>query len=353
MKVLDIIKIQEEIDIVPSSTMGPDGNPAGFNVVDTDNNNRVLRTFSDAGEAEEFRDEARATQARAQQRVSGDKVEVDQSKKTGAFKRAFQGTWRERFSRAARSVNFLATVVGVAAVATTWREHQEYQEDLMFAHVYGDNQGNRLTSQQYIELSTRAYEQWVTATLVIAVPAFVTAIRAGGRAAARIVRALRGINVATSAAMAVGGPVGIAAGVVKFVLFEAAMWAAIWVLSSTERARSVIRWCIANEYEDGLAGIASNAQQFATSLGADASQVIGNVTGAAVSGVLDMFGAEEASQDAERALSDIRDLVGQRPDARARDVAAGDQLGGNDGGDAPAPETATGSQSMVPPPPSN
>ena len=220
MNVLEIIKIQEEIDIVPSSTMGPDGNPAGFNVVDTDNNNRVLRTFSDAGEAEEFRDEARATQARAQQRVSGDKVEVDQSKKTGAFKRAFQGTWRERFSRAARSVNFLATVVGVATVATTWREHQEYQEDLMFAHVYGDSQGNRLTSQQYIELSTRAYEQWVTATLVIAVPAFVTAIRAGGRAADRAIRALRGINVATSAAMAVGGPVGIAAGVVKFVLFE-------------------------------------------------------------------------------------------------------------------------------------
>lgn len=62
---MKVYEIFEGVEITPSATLGADGKPAGFNVIDTDNN-RTLRTFPDEGSAEEFRDQERARRTPAQ-----------------------------------------------------------------------------------------------------------------------------------------------------------------------------------------------------------------------------------------------------------------------------------------------
>ena len=62
---MKVYEIFEGVEITPSATLGADGKPAGFNVIDTDNN-RTIRTFPDAGSAEEFRDQERARRTPAQ-----------------------------------------------------------------------------------------------------------------------------------------------------------------------------------------------------------------------------------------------------------------------------------------------
>jgi hypothetical protein len=62
---MKVYEIFEAIEITPSATLGSDGKPAGFNVIDTDGN-RTLKTFPDAGSAEEFRDQERARRTPAQ-----------------------------------------------------------------------------------------------------------------------------------------------------------------------------------------------------------------------------------------------------------------------------------------------
>ena len=62
---MKVYEIFEGVEITPSATLGADGKPAGFNVIDTDNN-RTLRTFPDEGSAEEFRDQERARRSPAQ-----------------------------------------------------------------------------------------------------------------------------------------------------------------------------------------------------------------------------------------------------------------------------------------------
>ena len=62
---MKVYEIFEGVEITPSATLGSDGKPAGFNVIDTDNN-RTLRTFPDEGSAEEFRDQERARRTPAQ-----------------------------------------------------------------------------------------------------------------------------------------------------------------------------------------------------------------------------------------------------------------------------------------------
>jgi hypothetical protein len=62
---MKVYEIFETVEITPSATLGADGKPAGFNVIDTDNN-RTIRTFPDEGSAEEFRDQERARRTPAQ-----------------------------------------------------------------------------------------------------------------------------------------------------------------------------------------------------------------------------------------------------------------------------------------------
>jgi|13_taG_2_1085334.scaffolds.fasta_scaffold01184_11 hypothetical protein len=62
---MKVYEIFEAIEITPSATLGADGKPAGFNVIDTDNN-RTLKTFPDEGSAEEFRDQERTRRTPAQ-----------------------------------------------------------------------------------------------------------------------------------------------------------------------------------------------------------------------------------------------------------------------------------------------
>jgi hypothetical protein len=62
---MKVYEIFEAIEITPSTTLGADGKPAGFNVIDTDGN-KTLKTFPDAGSAEEFRDQERARRTPAQ-----------------------------------------------------------------------------------------------------------------------------------------------------------------------------------------------------------------------------------------------------------------------------------------------
>lgn len=62
---MKVYEIFEGVEITPSATLGADGKPAGFNVIDTDNN-RTLRTFPDEGSAEEYRDQERARRTPAQ-----------------------------------------------------------------------------------------------------------------------------------------------------------------------------------------------------------------------------------------------------------------------------------------------
>ena len=62
---MKVYEIFEGVEITPSATLGADGKPAGFNVIDTDNN-RTLKTFPDEGSAEEFRDQERARRTPAQ-----------------------------------------------------------------------------------------------------------------------------------------------------------------------------------------------------------------------------------------------------------------------------------------------
>lgn len=146
----------------------------------------------------------------------------------------------------------------------------------------------------------------------------VYALSAGGRTIAGLIRWARGLNFASSAAMFAGGPVGIALGLVKFILFELATWAAAYYISTSETAQRALMGVIWNWWG------ARFFQAFEVSAQAVAN--LDNIVEEAMNGNLPTQGqADAARRDAQR-------LVGLRPE----DIAQNYQDRNDPGGSVPA-----------------
>jgi hypothetical protein len=123
---MKVYEIFEGVEITPSATLGADGKPAGFNVIDTDNN-RTLRTFPDEGSAEEYRDQERARRTPAQ---STDDSNNRNNRNKPAQNKLSKDEIRKKnlrmFKRAGKASLWLLGLfqLGLGAVTTHNRIHQ-------------------------------------------------------------------------------------------------------------------------------------------------------------------------------------------------------------------------------------
>ena len=344
MKVLDVIALKEELDIRQVS--------GGFEVFDTDTGNRAPNTiiYPDEGSAETSRDRMRAAQsgnnrqqpANDQDSANRPANDQDNQSKRNQIKQTFKEKWGTRFVKLARFLKGLRAVTGTATILTMYDEHADRQAELLAVYLAGsDGAGNTLTEEEYLETSKREYETWL-ASLALVAGGALAQTAAVSRGARRILQFLRGINVATSTPMLVAGPWGAAAAIVKFVLFEAASWAAIWVLSRKESAEAVVAWLIYHEAGDSWKTLAGDIVEIGTEYGAAGAEFVGSNVGRLAAAGSDAAGLPELSQSIERSTSDIRRLVGARPDAVMRDQVAGDRTA--------EPTTNNPNSSMTPPP---
>jgi hypothetical protein len=326
MRILDIIALKEDLDIRQVS--------GGFEIFDTETGQRAPNSiiYPDEGSAETSRDRMRAAQPgnnRTTQpnnnQPSTNNNQPDTNQKRNQIKETFKQKWARRFTKLARLLRGIRGITGAAVIMTNYDEHVERQADLLAAHLVGDRNGNKLTEAQYLEASKREYETWL-ASMALVAGGSIAQTAAVTRGARRILQFLRGINVATSTPMLVAGPWGAAAAVVKFVLFEAASWAAIWVLSRRESAEAVVAWLIYHESAGIFEQLAGDIVEIATEYGAAGVEFTASNVGRLVAAGADAANQPGLARSIERSTSDIRRLVGARPDAVMRDQVAGDRV---------------------------
>ena len=345
MRVYDIIKLKEALDIRSVS--------GGFEIFDTENGRRAPGTiiYPDEGSAETTRDRIRAgtrpsngstvgpaatrgtppelddlnPRQQRQLRRSGSitiggetftKQEVDAHTERQRLNRnrstrdadASRGTpqttagsdgtnvrstFREKFRAVRRS---LGTAGGIVLTVAMWNEIEETMAALYQAHANGQI-SNR---QDYERAVASAFGAWVA----VAAPAAISVLSTGGRA---IVAALRRLNMASSVAMLAGGPLGVFAGVLKFVIWEAGTWVAAYYISNSEWAQKAVASMIFSRIGQTLFPIMD--------LGAQAVANVDNI----IDRVINPDTSQTAADREER---NVRRLAGGRTSLDPNDVAS-------------------------------
>jgi len=136
---MKVYEIFEGVEITPSATLGADGKPAGFNVIDTDNN-RTIRTFPDAGSAEEFRDQERARRTPAQTPNTDPEPNTNTKPKKPSFKKRKQEIIKiiNKYGRGSGWIlNFL---LAANAASSTWDAIYNYKYALQTSDCNKDEQ---------------------------------------------------------------------------------------------------------------------------------------------------------------------------------------------------------------------
>jgi hypothetical protein len=137
---------------------------------------------------------------------------------------------KSSFSTKFRAVRrSLGTAGSIVLTVAMWNEIEE-----TMAALYQERaNGNIPNEEDYNRAVASAFGAWVT----VALPAVISVLSTGGRA---IWAALRRLNMASSIAMIAGGPLGVFAGVIKFVIWEAGTWVAAYYVSNSEWAQKAV-----------------------------------------------------------------------------------------------------------------
>lgn len=161
------------------------------------------------------------------------------------------------------------------------------------------NESEALAAQAaYHAINERAYGTWCATIVIPLVIAEFRAVLATWRGAKRVLRWARSANLASSVAMSVGGPVGIAAGVVKWLIVEGLIWAVLYAIWTSDYIKDTFASWVATSW---LAG------QLAP-LMADIMQIHGNFIEQALEKSDEWVGWD--SSYLQNAAGDIRSTVG-------------------------------------------
>jgi hypothetical protein len=365
MNIFEIVSLNENVERVPGQNMWrviyPDEMGRTPDIMPTQEkaqaryDQEVERWRSTSAERQRQEREANQQRARnARERAKEAAQRAKRDTETPQARRETRQRWLRRFSRISRIGGAGGLVVVSSQMWETAMDQMMRNYRSYATGAYGDISLNAngelnnpleadLAFQSYSIAQERYFGAWA-ATVVL--PALIIELRllfATVRQGMRFIRWIRGINIATTAATAAGGPT-IVAGIIKFILVEGAMWAVLLYLMNSESAR---RW-IANIVVTNWLG--AQISEAAT----DILQLHAN----ALSGIVSTIGdaMEWDTQEIQNNLSDVQDLAGlSDADARDRvlqtDAAQGGQtphgeFRGVDNPDAVSPTTTSGSNPL-------
>lgn len=243
MNIFEIISLNENIERVPGQNL--------WRVIYPDDMDRVpdiLPTQEKAQarydqEVEQWNNSSR--QRRQQEREANRqraRNQRDRERQAREQARRQTGTPQQRNelkSRLARNISRSRKIIRLAGVlGVSYASYQEAADNMVDA--YGSFAAGDIDLATYEAMQRRYFGQWAM-TLVI--PQLLVAIRASVatiRAAIRYLTPIRAANLTSSVAMAAGGPVGILLGIIKFVLIEGGIWAAAYLLTTSERVQNAL-----------------------------------------------------------------------------------------------------------------
>ena len=221
-----------EMNRIPDVVTGQDAAEARYrNEVERWNN-------SSADRRREERERNREQQRRQKEREREDKRRAKAQANTPEKRQQLKDQWKRRLRRG-RFVAFAAGTLGLA-----WTVYDEAIDQSVDA--YGSYANDQINYETYLGIQKNI---WETFAFTLVLPQLITLVRAavmaGSAAARRFMTGIRAANLSSSVAMSTTGPIGIALGVVKYLLVEAFMWAAIYLITSSEKVQQTLaKWMV-------------------------------------------------------------------------------------------------------------
>lgn len=311
MRVYDIISVNEELDIRPSTILGADGKPSGFEVFDTDNPKQPLQKFigpGSDGKAEEFRDaenaKRRGVSSGSKKPTPKQKVPAKSSTIGKITQAAAETTVGTIVRRSFKGLMIFGRAIAFSQLPGHIDTYQGMQANIYYKHQQAIERGeDKNTARDQFDAESRAaFGQWVANSAIV--PNAVALIVAGAKAGTAFVAKIRAANAASTAATALTGP-GIIVGIVKWVMVEGAIQAVSWALSREAVAYAVFNYFLKSSHDEMMKGLYAAA---------DFGQMVGSSIGSL------------GSDDTSAALRDVQTAMKMRPMDDASKTSIGQQV---------------------------
>lgn len=326
MRVYDIISVNEALDIRPSTILGADGKPSGFEVFDTDNPKQPLQKFTGPGsdgKAEQFRDAENAKRRGVSSGPKSNNVPLKDKTPTPKNKTIAQKAVGVAVKTGFRNLLRVGRVIGFSQLPRHVEDYQIMQINLYAQYLKAKEDGMDplAAKQQFEALSKAAFGQWVLSSAIIPLGAelIVRSAKAGIKGTSNLVKSIRAANTGTTVAAAATG-VGLLPGVIKFILVEGAIWAVSYALASEAVAKTVFKYFVGSSYDASIQLLYQSA----------------NLGQAAGSGIANLVGDAET----KAAWRDVKNAMKMDP----MDTASGQAIGNQQDVDA-APRSGSSSLS--------
>jgi len=367
MNIFEIVSLNENVERVPGQNMWriiyPEEMGRTPDIMPTQEkaqakyDQEVERWRSSS--AERQRQERDANRQRARNQRERDKEAARRAKQdtqTSQARRETRQRWTRQFARirtigGAGGFVIVSTQMWETAMDQMMRNYRSYANG-----AYGDislnDQGEPnnpleagLARQAYELAQARFLGAWCATVVAPQVYFGIRAIVALGVAGVRrFVRLIRGANVASTVASAAAGPPGIVLGIIKFILVEGFMWAAIGLLLNNQAAqRSLANWIATSYFGNLLADRATNILQLEANIAADILEYISDA-------------ANWDTEELQGTLRNMEELSGLSDDEAKRRVLQTDatqggqtphgEFRGIDNPDAVSPSTTSGSNPL-------
>ena len=313
MRVYDIIAINEDLDIRPSTILGADGKPSGYEVFDTNNPKQSIQKFTGPGadgKAEEFRDaenaKRRGVSSNSKKTPPKEKV-PGKSDLAGRITQAVaETTVGKAIKWSFRALMVFGRAIGFSQLPGYIDTYQSIQANIYYKHAQAIEQGvdKKVARDQFDAESRAAFGQWVANSAIV--PNAVALIVAGAKAASKsqFVAKIRAVNTASTAATALTGP-GILVGIVKWVMVEGAIQAVAWALSREAVASAVFNYFLSSAHDEMMGALYKAAD-------------IGEIVGSGIGLV--------SKDESNAALRVVQTAMDMSPMAKASDQATGKQV---------------------------
>jgi len=258
------------------------------------------------------KDRQRQEREQNKQRARNERERAKQLAQQAKADKANDPNLQRRKARWLRAVSRALTFGGIVVVsASVW----ERCVDLMMRNyrsymngAYGNidmengefvNEAEALAAQTaYHAINERAYGTWcATIVIPLVIAEFRVALGTWSKAK-RLLRWARSANLASSVAMGVGGPVGIAAGIAKWIIFEGIIWAVIYAIWTSDYVKDTFASWVSTSWLGG---------QLAP-LMADIMQIHGNFIESALEKSDEWVGWDTSYL--QNAAGDVRSAVG-------------------------------------------
>ena len=221
-----------------------------------------------------------------------------------------KSAYREKF-RAVRRV--LGTAGGIVLTVAMWNEIEATMADLVERRSRGEFNED---PKKYEEAVSAAFGSFVA----VAAPTVISTIGTSFRA---IKAALSKLNATSSLAMFAGGPLGLFAGVIKFIIWEAGTWAAVYAITQSDTLKGYVGAFIFSTIGKAIFQTMDMSAQFVAN--------VDNI-------VKDAMNPDTSGETVSRVNRDVRRLAGLNPD----DIASRRQ------GAEPLPNPARGAGNATP-----